>query len=410
MTDTGTAYGRKPGTHFADLTEVGAGTPMGELMRRYWQPVGLAENATDIPKMVRALGEDLVLFRDTSGRPGLVHPRCVHRGASLFYGRVEEDGIRCCYHGWKFNVEGHCLDQPSERDGGAKTEVFRQPWYPVEERYGLIFAYMGPPEKKPLLPRYDVLEGLGEGEHLFTDSNNLGAGTNGPEGLAPLNWLQHFENIHDPAHFLWLHYLHSGPQFGPRFGEMDGVLAHPWTWVKGVEFAETGAGVIAKREGPMPENRYLKTRVETLFPCIRAVPNPWGKEGPTDHLGFMLPVDDTHFRIFTVLRGPDNMMFTGYAAMIKQRYAEIAEDPTRVQRIPNDLECQAGQGPITLHSEEKLVSSDRGIAMLRRLYRNQMAIVAAGGDPINTAFTPGAETIRVEAGSFIESAEAIAAE
>ncbi len=409
MIDDGTAYGRAAGTHDAALTEVGAGTPMGELMRRYWLPVGLAADAAELPKRVRALGEDLILFRDKSGRAGLIHPRCIHRGADLFYGRVEEDGIRCCYHGWKFDVRGHCLDQPCERDGGARSSVFRQPWYPVEERYGLIFAYLGPAAKKPLLPRYDVLEGLGDGEQLFTDSNNLGAGTNGSQALAPFNWLQHFENIHDTAHFIWLHFLHSGPQFGPRFGEMEGVLENPWSWVGGVRYEETATGVMGGRETPLPGGGELKSRVETLLPCIRAVPNPWGKEGPTDHLGFMLPVDDSHFRIFTVLRAPDDGMFKGYAALMEKIHATVAADPTHAQRFPSDLEAQGGQGPITLHSEEHLVAGDRGIALLRRLYRKQMDIVAAGGDPINTAFEPGTETIKVASGSFMSRVSAVAA-
>ena len=99
--DTGTAYGQKPRRHDPVLTEVGAGTPMGELLRRYWHPVGLTEDASDTPRQVRLLGEDLILFRDKAGRTGLVHPNCAHRGASLYYGKVEERGIRCCYHGWR---------------------------------------------------------------------------------------------------------------------------------------------------------------------------------------------------------------------------------------------------------------------------------------------------------------------
>ena len=110
--DVGTAYGRKPAAHRADLTEVGAGTPMGELLRRYWHPIGLTADASDTPRLVRLLGEDLVLFRDRSGRPGLVYPHCAHRGTSLYYGKVDERGIRCCYHGWLFDAQGLCLEQP----------------------------------------------------------------------------------------------------------------------------------------------------------------------------------------------------------------------------------------------------------------------------------------------------------
>ena len=154
MSDTGTGYGRPRPTFMRELTLVGPGTPMGELLRRYWHPVGLVGDATDTPQARRVLGEDLDPLPRRRGRPGLVTARCAHRGATLHYGRVEDRGIRCCYHGWLFDVEGHCLEQPCEPDGGSQRERMRQPWYPVQERYGLIFAYMGPPERKPVLPRY----------------------------------------------------------------------------------------------------------------------------------------------------------------------------------------------------------------------------------------------------------------
>ena len=141
---------------------------MGELMRRYWHTVGLAADAGATPRKVRVLGEDLILFRDGAGRPGLLHARCCHRGTTLYYGRVEERGIRCCYHGWLYDIAGNCLDQPCEPEGGAQhRHTVRQPWYPLEERYGLLFAYLGAPEKKPALPRFDALEELGEGELLI---------------------------------------------------------------------------------------------------------------------------------------------------------------------------------------------------------------------------------------------------
>jgi phenylpropionate dioxygenase-like ring-hydroxylating dioxygenase large terminal subunit len=152
--DVGTGFGRPPATHIKSLTEVGPGTPMGNLLRRYWHPVGLGSHATETPREVRVLGEDLILFRDKTGRPGLVQARCAHRGTTLYYGKVEERGIRCCYHGWLFDVEGRCLEQPCEPEGGLFRDRVRQPWYPVREFYGLVFAYMGPPEKKPVLPRY----------------------------------------------------------------------------------------------------------------------------------------------------------------------------------------------------------------------------------------------------------------
>ena len=135
--DVGTAYSLPTANYDSDLTEVGRGTPMGEFLRRYWHPIELSENVKELPVAVRALGEDLVAFRNSEGRVGLVHHRCMHRGASLFYGKVDGEGLRCCYHGWKFDVEGRCLDQPGEPEGGAAKARFRQPWYPVQERYGL---------------------------------------------------------------------------------------------------------------------------------------------------------------------------------------------------------------------------------------------------------------------------------
>ncbi len=167
--DLGTAYALREPSSRTELTSVARGTAMGELMRRYWHPVGLATDATDIPRKVRILGEDLILFRDKRGSPGLLHARCCHRGTTLYYGKVEDDGIRCCYHGWKFDTEGNCLEQPCEPDGGLFKDKVRQPWYPVEERYGLIFAYMGPSDKKPVLPRYDCLETMDEDEFVEAD-------------------------------------------------------------------------------------------------------------------------------------------------------------------------------------------------------------------------------------------------
>ena len=118
----GSAYHLKAPPSNARLTEVGRFTPMGELLRRYWHPVGMARDAGATPRTVRILGEDLILFRDGGGRPGLVYPRCCHRGTTLYYGKVEDRGIRCCYHGWLFSADGRCLEQPCEPEGGKFRE------------------------------------------------------------------------------------------------------------------------------------------------------------------------------------------------------------------------------------------------------------------------------------------------
>jgi phenylpropionate dioxygenase-like ring-hydroxylating dioxygenase large terminal subunit len=134
--DLGTAYAMRPSATRTELTEVGRGTPMGELLRRYWHPIGLGADATDIPRKVRALGEDLILFRDRHGRAGLLHARCCHRGTTLYYGKVEEDGIRCCYHGWKFDTEGRCLEQPCEPTAASSGTRCASPGIPCRNATG----------------------------------------------------------------------------------------------------------------------------------------------------------------------------------------------------------------------------------------------------------------------------------
>ncbi len=130
----------------------------------------------------------------------------MHRGTSLFWGHVEADGIRCCYHGWKFDVEGKCLQQPCEPKGGVNRAAYRQPWYPVQERYGLVWAYMGPPDKMPLLPRFEHMEPLGEGEFSFVVDNSMlsHADLHGP-AVVPYAWLNINDKVMDPFHVYILH-------------------------------------------------------------------------------------------------------------------------------------------------------------------------------------------------------------
>jgi len=386
--DTGTAYGRPPRTYDRTLTEVGPGTPMGELMRRYWHPVGLTSDAGATPRMVRTLGEDLVLFRDTTGRPGLVYPHCAHRGASLYYGKVEERGIRCCYHGWLFDVQGHCLEQPCEPDGGRAREARRQPWYPVEERYGLVWAYMGPPEKKPVLPRYEALEVLADGEFVEADDSSIGGG--GPR-IVPCNWLQHYENLVDPFHVVILHSSFSGTQFVPQMGLMPDV-----TW------AETPLGVKTVSLRPLENGRTLRRISEAALPTLRVIPNPrLGAFGRVESLGFVLPMDDTHFRIYTAGRVRQHGDLAKVRSRLNGKLWEELSDEEH-QRFPGDYEAQVSQGAIAWHSEEHLATSDRGIAMLRRVLRRELERVARGEDPAGVSFDPSGPPVRFEAGNWVD--------
>ena len=391
MTDQTTAYGRPNPTFLEKLTLVGRGTPMGELLRRYWHPVALASDATRTPRRIRALGEDLILFRDGENRAGLLYPRCVHRGASLYFGRVEDDGIRCCYHGWKFTVDGHCIDQPCEPDNGAATcRLVRQPHYPLQERYGLVFAYMGPPEKQPLLPRYDVLENIAAGEFIEADDNSIGSG--GPV-IVPCNWLQHFENVMDPFHVPILHGSFSGNQFTAKMALMPRVK---------FEYTERGTRSIQLRDIEGGVHRRI---TEAVLPTIRAVANPRANsDGPCTLLGWVLPIDDTHFRIYSAGRVAER----GELAKIRSHYDgklwhELSEEEHR--RMPGDYETQVSQGDITLHSEEHLNSTDRGISMLRRVYRDQLDAVAAGKDPMGVTTDPARELVCLDAGTAVERLE-----
>jgi nitrite reductase/ring-hydroxylating ferredoxin subunit len=382
------AYGSTRPTHDAELTEVGRGTPTGELLRRYWHPVGLATDAGATPRLVRVLGEDLVLFRDGQDRVGLLHPRCAHRGASLVYGRVEQRGIRCCYHGWLYDVEGQCLEQPCEPHGGrAGHDRFRQPGYPITERYGLLFAYLGPPERRPVLPRYNVLDNLGPGEILEADDSSIGGG--GPV-IVPCNWLQHFENVMDPFHVPILHGSFSGDQFNQQMSLMPSA-----------EFYETARGILCHSKRVLPDGKVYLRISEAILPTVRAVANP-RSDGTAlcSLLGWVLPIDDTSFRIYSAGRVTEH----GALARIRSRiqgklWQELTEAEHR--EFPGDYEAQVSQGAITLYSEEHLVSSDKGVALLRRQLRGQVATVAAGKDPLGTAFDDAQALVTVEAGTAI---------
>lgn len=385
--DTGTAYGRPPPTYRTELAEVGAGTPMGELMRRYWHPVGLVGDATDTPRKLRVLGEDLILFRDGQGRPGLLYPHCAHRGTSLYYGKVDERGIRCCYHGWLFDVQGHCLEQPCEPEGGRARGRRRQPWYPVQEQYGLIWAYMGPPEKKPVLPRYECLEMLDEGEFLEADDSSIGGG--GPQ-VIPCNWLQHYENLVDPFHVVILHSSFSGTQFVKEMAVMPEVH-----W----EVQPLGVRTVSYRT--LPDGRKLRRISEAALPTLRVIPSPrLGRFGRVESLGWVLPIDDHSFRIYVVGRvreaGELRRMRT---RMNGKLWEEMSEEEHRL--YPNDVEAMVGQGVIAKHSEEHLVTSDKGIVMLRRLLQAQLQALAEGRDPAGVSFDAQAAPVAFTAGNWL---------
>jgi phenylpropionate dioxygenase-like ring-hydroxylating dioxygenase large terminal subunit len=388
--DEGTGYEMRKPAIKSDLVEVGRGTPMGELLRRYWHPVGLCKDAETVARKVRALGEDLILFRDREGRPGLLHARCCHRGTTLYYGKVEPRGIRCCYHGWLFDTQGHCLEQPCEPQGGLFKDKVRQPWYPLEEKYGLIFAYMGPPERKPILPSYECLEVMDDGELVEADDSSIGGG--GPV-IIPCNWLQHYENVVDPFHVPVLHGSFSGPQFTLTMASMPDVT-----------FEASPRGVLARSTRKTDDGKTFYRVTEAALPTLRVVPNPRVAQfSRVESIGWVLPIDDASFRIYTAGR----VKSTGDLGRVRSKFNgkdwwDMSE--AEHQRYPGDYEAQVGQGTITVHSEEHFAQSDRGVAIMRRMLQEQLDRIAHGGDPIGVSFDAAARPIVFEAGNYIRDA------
>jgi phenylpropionate dioxygenase-like ring-hydroxylating dioxygenase large terminal subunit len=385
----GGAYGRGQQHPDHDLTQVGPGTPCGELMRRYWQPVAASASVTHRPQNVRILGEDLILFRDKRGRPGLLYPRCMHRGTTLFYGKVTEEGIACCYHGWLFDVEGRCLLQPCEPEGGKNRDAARQPWYPLEERYGLVFAYMGPPAKKPVLPRFDILEDLAPDEEIRAMVGAFGSTGDNSLPIAPYSWLHMNDNVMDPYHVYVLHSTFTGVQFAPQFALMPKV-----------DFIATDEGVCYSAKRKLDDGREYDRISSWIMPNIMSVPNPIDlNQERSNMITWSLAIDDSHFTMATAARVPKSQpsLFSGFR-MNGKLWGEMTLQEH--QDTPGDYEAQAGQGPVSLHSEEHLASSDRGIIMQRRLLRAQIKVVAEGGDPIGVTFDPAQALVKVRSGNF----------
>jgi nitrite reductase/ring-hydroxylating ferredoxin subunit len=383
LIDEGTAYGRRPGLTNHELTDTAPGTKMGNLLRRYWHPIGLAGDATEQPKAIRVLGEDLILFRDKQGRPGLLYPRCAHRGTTLYYGKIEDRGIRCCYHGWLFDVEGRCLEQPCEPELGRHRDKVRQPWYPVMERYGLIFAYLGPPERKPILPRWDVLEDLEDDAIVEADDHIQ----SGPKTI-PCSWTHHFDNVPDHYHVPILHGSNSGIQFVAMMARMPQIS---WEY--------TGKGVNTRALRKLDDGKTMLRIVEGVLPTVRLVPDPGvSRYGKSESVSWLLPVDDTHYMLYAALKKKPGWT-RAFTRPGGKSWDEMSEGEH--QRFPDDYEAQVGQGAITLHSEEHLATTDQGLVMLRRLLLQQADAVAKGKDPIGVAFDDSAATVATQAGNFL---------
>jgi len=399
----GRAYGMPEPHSDPVLPYVGSGTKGGELLRRYWQPIALSSEATDLPKAIRRLGEDLILFRNKQGEVGLLYPRCSHRGTSLLYGRVEDDGIRCCYHGWKFSNQGVCLEQPCEPEGGKFRDRIRQPWYPVVEAFGAIFAYMGPPDKQPLFPKFSCFEGLRDDEEIVATWFS----SHGEISPFPLdhNWYQVYDNCADHYHVPILHSLISGDQFqDPRL-----TTKIPEIWWK---YSDAGDSILTFSKRVLPSGEAWMRIEQGIIPNLLALP-PFFSDGDCPTVTAFVPIDDESCMPMDITRQPKSLptdvtqLASGDAGFGPKKlwwHQMTLEDH---QRNPLDYEAQASQGKISFHSQEHLAMSDVGVSMHRKLFRQQCELVAKGSDPIGVAFTEDKRTVKIEARSWMVPANEV---
>jgi 5,5'-dehydrodivanillate O-demethylase len=335
------------------LTRVGGGTPAGELLRRYWMPVACAGELTDDKpiKAARLLGEDLVVYRDRSGRYGVVGEQCPHRKASLAFGRVDEEGIRCPYHGWKFDNTGACLEQPAEPEEGEFKNKIKHTAYPVEKLGGLLWTYLGP-EPRPLLPRWDVL--AWENGRRWIEKHEI----------YHCNWLQPMENAVDPSHTRYLH----GESFRRKGIRRD--VSYILKKVDHFEYDANPWGIMKRRvfeDGDKEIGHLL------LMPNMLRHPGS---------LHFRVPIDDTHTQIYRIIRLLDGKKTAGDLEAEFVNYKND-EDEFHMETFPSqDAMAWETQGAITDRTQETLGDSDRGITIFRKLLREQIELVARGGEPM----------------------------
>jgi nitrite reductase/ring-hydroxylating ferredoxin subunit len=353
------AYGRqvpKPD----DLTIVEPGSPMGELLRRYWQPVCTSDELRDLPRKVKILCEEVVVFRDKKGRVGALEPHCSHRGTSLEFGRVEDEGIRCCYHGWLYDTQGHCIDMPCETPQSRQKMDVWHPAYPAMEFGGLVFLYMGPPDTRPpLLPMFDIIDPAQRNDVVLVgkrlwDDHALGY-------VRDCNWLQHFENAADPYHLVVLHEMISGDQF-------KSVLTlgnWPAIW-----FDRTKLGMKYNLVRKLPNGLILERHSECIVPNIVLVANvhqrgqqPIWREKATE-VTWCVPVDNETVCGLSVIAWPkgadgkpDPKWKPGTDTISDIRPGQLRDRPFEdKQRKPDDMEAQEGQRRIARHALENLLN------------------------------------------------------
>lgn len=357
------------------ITRVGKGTPGGEMMRRYWYPVATSQEMTTAPtKAVKLLGERLTLFKDRSGNLGLVTQRCPHRNVDLRLGIPEEHGLRCPYHGWLFDVDGKCLETPSEAESSRFHEKITIPSYHVQEMGGLIFGYIGP-EPAPLLPCWNLF--------VMPNVFRMIGST-----IVKANWLQCQENSVDTVHLEWDHGhwgLYALEQLGVtderRWSNFERAKRHH---VKtAFEPFEYGIMKYRLQEG---ENEATAQGWNHGHPMVFPNVVHIGRIGEQE-FQIRVPLDDEttwHLVYHIYDPGPDVEVPAQDPVPVFE--VPVVELPEWI--LPQDLIVWEEQGAIMDRSTEWLGETDKGLIMMRKMIDDQIKIVEDGGDPINVFREP----------------------
>jgi 5,5'-dehydrodivanillate O-demethylase oxygenase subunit len=338
------------------LTRIGPGTPMGEMLRRYWHPVACSAQVTGKPLATKILGEELVVYRGASGSPVLMERRCAHRRLALDYGRVEGDSLRCPYHGWLYDRTGQCLAQPAEPEGSGFKEKVRLKSYAVQEFGGLVFGYLGP-EPAPLLPLYDVLR-MEDGTK-GVQIRNINA-----------NWLNHVENIVDISHLAWLH-GHSFPAYGAK------KVTYRW------DRQEYGLDNVMLVDGVRDEETHISCYAFPLVNRFNVPPvTPGGEQ--VRSLLYRVPVDDESTLLYFVRFTPGERRALPVNLRVDKLgvYKQLDSDWWGIDNSDQDRMAIEQQGVVADRANEHLGASDGGIILMRRMLRESLAAIAAGKDPL----------------------------
>jgi phthalate 4,5-dioxygenase len=376
------------------LTETGPQTPMGELFRRYWLPALLSEELPENdcpPVRVKLLSERLVAVRDSEGRYGLIDEFCAHRGVSLWFGRVEECGIRCPYHGWKYDVTGQCLEVPSEPEESGFARKIKLKNYPLIRIGDVLWTYMGAPEHEPPPPEFEFVRV--PLEQTFTSKR-----------LQECNWLQAMEGGIDSSHVSWLHRgsLNSDPLFkgagGNKYNLGD---ARPF-----FEVVEHDGGLFIGARRNAEDGKYYWRITPWVMPCFTMIP-PRGNHPVHGH--FWIPIDDENCWAWSFDYHPVRALTPEERrAMQDGKGIHVRYVPGTYRPLANkdndylidraaqkagltysgvegiamqDASLQESMGPIVDRTKENLVSTDNGIIMARHRLRKAAIALQEKGTP-----------------------------